>query len=133
MAAGDYVCKVVQRSHSKRLEIGLELSRRPDLGWNVAMTISQGLRRLGWSVPRMLDWNVVLGQGGVGGADGLKCSIGVHNDLRRVALQHFFSQSQPRFRERHFTAHGGIDLRGCRGMMNRPGRLESPAKRGRSI
>lgn len=51
----------MQCSHSRRLEIGLELSKRPDFGWNVAMTISQGLRRLGWSVPRMLSWNVALG------------------------------------------------------------------------
>lgn len=29
-------------------------------GGNVAMTVSRGLRRLGWSVPRMLNWNVVL-------------------------------------------------------------------------
>lgn len=98
-AAGDHVCKVVQCSHSKRLEIGLELSRRPDLGWNIAMTISQSLRRLGWSVPRMLDWNVVLGPGAGGGgvANRLKCSIRVHKDLRRVALQHFFSELAPGF------------------------------------
>lgn len=46
MAAGDHICKVLQHSHSERLEIGLELSRRLDLGWNVVMTFSQGLRRL---------------------------------------------------------------------------------------
>jgi hypothetical protein len=51
------------------------------------MTIYQGLRRLGWSVPRMLDRNVVLG-----GANGLECRIGAAKDPKTVVFQHFFSE-----------------------------------------
>lgn len=51
----DHVHKVACGNHGKRLEIGLELSRRPEFGWNITMTISQGLRRWGWSDPRMQE------------------------------------------------------------------------------
>lgn len=70
-----------------------------------------------------LECGAGTGRGlGVRGADGLKCSIRVHDDLRRVALQHFFFQSRPRVRERGFRARRGIDLRGCRGIVDKPGR-----------
>lgn len=125
MAAGDYVCEVVQRGYCKRLEIGLELFRRPDLGWNVAMTISPRSEEIGLECSKNagLECRTGMEWGWGWGADGLKCSIRVHNNLRRVALQHFFSQSRPWVWESSFRAHGGIDLRGCRSMINRPGRL----------
>ena len=120
----DNVHKVVRRNHGKRLEIGLELSRRLDFGWNITMIISQGLRRLGWSVPRMLSWNVLLG-----GASGLECCLGAIKDLRRVVFQHFFSEPIPEF-GRGASEDDLRYLRACTGMINRPRRLRSPGKAG---
>lgn len=68
-----------------RLGIRLECSRKPDFGWHVAMIIDQGLKRLSWSVPRMLVWNAMLEA-----ANGLECRAELTENLRIVI---FFSSS----------------------------------------
>lgn len=75
-----------------RLGIRLECFRKPDFGWRVAMIVDQGLKRLSWSVPRMLVWNAMLEA-----ANGLECRAELTENLRIVIfffLQHSSSQSQ---------------------------------------